>query len=182
MQNVVNVKEQVWSCLLPLLPKSLENDAFLLLGLARGAGAEHGSVVLHVSNLFNPFRTLDLGSGAPDGFVKDALEVALSEGRALHVLDRLDLLGNANGLFVLDGCHLLLSQTLLGALVVAEIELGSDQDDGDAGCMVINLGVPLQRLISTCPLSTLEEMPTFALTLSNEGGLTMEKQMRKTSV
>ena len=80
---------------------------------------------------------------APDGLVEDTLEVALCEGRALHVLDCLDLLGNADGLLILNGCHLLLSQALLGALVVAKIELGSDQDDGNSRCVVLNLGVPL---------------------------------------
>lgn len=80
---------------------------------------------------------------APDGLIEHTLEVALCKGRALHVLDCLDLLGNADGLLVLDGCHLLLSQTLLGALVVAKIELGSDQDDGNTRCVVLDLGVPL---------------------------------------
>ena len=79
----------------------------------------------------------------PDGLVEDTLEVALCEGRALHVLDGLDLLGDADSLLVLNGCHLLLSQTLLGALVITKIELGSDQNDGNAGCVVLNLGVPL---------------------------------------
>lgn len=79
----------------------------------------------------------------PDGLVKDTLKVALCEGRALHVLDCLDLLGNADSLLVLNGCHLLLSQTLLGALVIAKIELGSDQNDGNARCVVLNLRVPL---------------------------------------
>lgn len=80
---------------------------------------------------------------APDGFVKDTLEVALCEGRALHVFDGLDLLGDTDSLLVLDGCHLLLSQSLLGAFVIAKVKLGANQDDGDAGCVVLDFGVPL---------------------------------------
>jgi len=121
----------------------------------------------------------------PDGLVKDTLEVALCEGRALHVLDCLDLLGDADSLLVLDGCHLLLSQALLGALVIAKIELGSDQDDGNTGCVVLNLGVPLFVVSDTVLFLSVVfafAFRTLAFTLSKEGGLTMEKQMRKTSV
>lgn len=103
-----------------MLPAS-ENDAFLLLGLRGRARAQDGS----------------------NSLVEDALEVALCKSRALHVLDCLDLLGDSNGLLVLDRCHLLLSQTFLGAFVIAKIELGSDQDNGNTGCVMLNLGVPL---------------------------------------
>ncbi len=80
---------------------------------------------------------------APDGLVKDALQVALCEGRALEVLLRLDLLGDHDGLLVLNGRHLLLAQRLLGALVISQIELGADEDDGHARRVVVDLGVPL---------------------------------------
>ena len=90
----------------------------------------------------------------PNSLVEDALEVALCKGRALHVLDCLDLLGNADSLLVLDGSHFLLSQTLLGALVIAKIELGSDQDDGNTGCVVLNLGVPLFAVLDDVLLLT----------------------------
>jgi hypothetical protein len=85
----------------------------------------------------------------PDGLVEDTLKVALCKSRALHVLDCLDLLGHADSLLILDGCHLLLSQTFLGVLVVAKIELGSDQDNGNTWCVVLNLGVPLFVLSDT---------------------------------
>lgn len=84
----------------------------------------------------------------PNGLVEDALEIPLSEGRALEVLLRLDLLGDLDGLLILDGGHLLLPQTLLGGLVIAEIQLGADQDDGDARGVVLDLGVPLLDALS----------------------------------
>jgi hypothetical protein len=88
----------------------------------------------------------DAGKGAlyiPNGLVEDALQVALCERRALEVLLRLDLLGDHDGLLVLDRRHLLLTERLLGALVIAEIELCADEDNGYAGCVVVNLRVPL---------------------------------------
>lgn len=88
-------------------------------------------------------------SCAPDGLVKDTLEIALSEGRALHVFDRLDLLGYAQSLLVLNGRHLLLTKTFLCSFVVSEVELGADKDDWHTGRMVFDLGVPL-RTISGC--------------------------------
>lgn len=79
----------------------------------------------------------------PNCLVEDALQVALCEGRALEVLLRLDLLGNHDCLLVLDGGHLLLAQRLLGGLVVSQIELRADEDDGHARRVMVDLGVPL---------------------------------------
>jgi hypothetical protein len=80
---------------------------------------------------------------APDGLVEDALQVALCQGGALEVLLRLDLLGHHDRLLVLDGRHLLLPQRLLGALVVSQVELGADEDDGHPRRVMVDLGVPL---------------------------------------
>jgi hypothetical protein len=45
---------------------------------------------------------------------------------------------------------------------------------------MVDLGKPLDTLVEA--RLWYFENPTLALTLSNEGGLTMEKQIRKTSV
>jgi hypothetical protein len=79
----------------------------------------------------------------PNRLVKDALQVSLCERRALEVLLRLDLLGDHDCLLVLDGGHLLLAQRLLGRLIVAQIELCADEDDGYARRVVVDLRVPL---------------------------------------
>jgi hypothetical protein len=92
----------------------------------------------------------------------------------------LDLLGDHDRLLVLDWCHLLLPQRLLGAFIVPQIELCADKDDRYAGCVMVDLGVPLYSL-STCETRA-RWILTFAFTLSNDGGLTMEKQIKKTSV
>lgn len=126
---------------------------------------------------------------APDGLVEDALEVALGQGRALEVLVGLDLLRAEQGLVVRHGLHALLAQGVHGRRVFPEVELGSDEDDGDVGRVMVDLGVPLgeagvsrwSQAARTTRLGS-EGTRTLALTLSKDGGLTMEKQMRKTSV
>jgi len=79
-----------------------------------------------------------------DGLIKDDLETLLGEGRALEVLVGVDLAGLL--LSFLDGDRaalVLLAQLLLGVVVVAEIELSADKDDGDLGAVVADLRVPL---------------------------------------
>lgn len=130
------------------------------------------------------------GRNVPDGLVKDALKVALGEGGALEVLMGLDLLGAEEGLVVRHGIHALLAQGVERCGVFAEVELRPDEDDGDVGRVVVDLGVPLQGRASVSVTSLRggpgrgrrAEERTLALTLSKDGGLTMEKQMRKTSV
>lgn len=78
-----------------------------------------------------------------DGLVEDALQVALGERRALQVLVRLDLPGAYQGLLVGHGLHSLLPQGLESRGVFSQIELGADEDNGDVGRVVVNLGVPL---------------------------------------
>ena len=78
-----------------------------------------------------------------DRLVEYALEIPLRQGGALEVLDGLDLLGDLHCLLILYGLHLALAQLLFDLWVVAQVELGADQDDGNAGCVVLYLGVPL---------------------------------------
>lgn len=120
-------------------------------------------------------------TNVPNGLIENALQVALCQGRALEVLLCLDLLGDHDGLFVLDGRHLLLPQRLFDTLIVPQVQLCADEDDGNTRRVVVNLGIPLMP--GQCELLFAgREGLAFAFTLSNEGGLTMEKQMRNTSV
>jgi hypothetical protein len=116
----------------------------------------------------------------PDSFIKNALKVSLSQSRTLEVLVGLDLLGASQRLLIWYRLHALLSERFEGGCVLSKIELGSDKNDGNVGRMMVDLGVPLKR----CQQSqeAMSCLFTFAFTLSNDGGLTMEKQMRKTSV
>lgn len=67
----------------------------------------------------------------------------MGESRALEVLPRADLLGAVDTHLERYRSHTLLAQALNGIGVLAQIELGTDQDDGDAGGVMLNLGVPL---------------------------------------
>ena len=45
-------------------------------------------------------------------------------------------------LWICDWCQLLLLQLVNGVLVLPEIELGADQDDGHVGAVMPDFGVP----------------------------------------
>lgn len=92
-------------------------------------------------------QTEALAVNSLDRFVEHALQIPLGQGRALEVLDGFDFFGNLYCLLVLYGLHLTLAQLLFDFWVVAQVELGADQDDWDAGCVMLYLRVPLQREI-----------------------------------
>jgi hypothetical protein len=124
----------------------LKNGALASLGLGGGSGAYYGSVGEYYVSQCSLAQRLH---GVPDTvhsldrFIEHALQIPLRQGRALEVLDRLDLLGNLHCLFVLYGLHFTLAQLLFDFWVVAQVELGSDEDDWDAGCVMLYLRVPL---------------------------------------
>lgn len=64
-------------------------------------------------------------------------------GRALEVLERADLLADVFGLLRSHGLLRSLVQLLDGLLVVAQVLLAADEDDGQALTEVQNLGNPL---------------------------------------
>lgn len=78
-----------------------------------------------------------------DGLIEHRLEALLGQSRALQILDGGDLLGHCQSLGIGDGGELLVLQLLDRGLVVAQIQLGADQDDRDTGAVVTHLGEPL---------------------------------------
>lgn len=116
-----------------------------------------------------------------DRLVEHALQVPLGESGTFHVLHSLDVLCYLHSLLILNWRHLTLSQLFAHFGVVSQVELGAYEDDGNAGCVVLDFRVPLV-VISKVLAGDMRQMRTLALTLSNDDGLTMEKQMRKTSV
>lgn len=75
--------------------------------------------------------------------VKDVLELVLSKGGTFDVFDSAQLLGHAIAVLLSDGLHLLASQLLPHGGVIAQIGLGADDQAGDAGAVVSDLGEPL---------------------------------------
>lgn len=74
--------------------------------------------------------------------VKDVLELVLRQGRALDVLDSAQLLGHPLTILPPNGRHLLLAELVTHALVVAQIGLGADDEAGNTGAVVVDLGEP----------------------------------------
>lgn len=125
-----------------MMTKGLQDRALGLLGLGRlGTGAQDRAVADMVNHGMCDMQMAD----SPDSLVKDALEVALSEGRALEILVCSDFAGAHQSLLIGDGFHPLLPQRVERRSVLSEIELGAHQDDGDVGSVVVDLGVPLRR-------------------------------------
>lgn len=75
--------------------------------------------------------------------VKDILELVLSKGGTFDVFDGTQLLGHAIAILLSDGLHLLASQLLPHSGIIAQIGLGADDEAGDAGAVVSDLGEPL---------------------------------------
>ena len=67
----------------------------------------------------------------------------MGQGRALHVLDGTDFLGHLHSLLVRDGSLALGTELLDGLGVLAQIELGTSEDDGGVGAVVRDLREPL---------------------------------------
>ena len=122
-------------------------EHLLLLGLVGGRGLITALLLRwHVSNVpQNQDTECTRKVYSLDRFIEHALQIPLGQGRALEVLDRLDLLGNLHCLFVLYGLHLTLAQLLFDFWVIAQVELSSDEDDWDAGCVMLYLRVPLLK-------------------------------------
>ena len=82
------------------------------------------------------------GLGADDageGLVKDVLETLAGESGALEELEGAELLDHGVCLLLGDGGLALLAHALEGGLVCTKIRLGSDDDHGDVGAVVLDL-------------------------------------------
>ena len=67
----------------------------------------------------------------------------MREGGALEVLHGVDLLGHLEALGIRERLELLRLQRLQSILVLAQVELGPDEDDGGVRAVVAHLRVPL---------------------------------------
>ena len=65
--------------------------------------------------------------------------------------DGSDFLAALDALRVADGLHALLAQPVERLGIVAQIQLGADEDDGDVGRVVRDLGVPLHAQAVSSP-------------------------------
>lgn len=75
--------------------------------------------------------------------VKDILQFVLRQSRALNVLDSTELLCHAIAILLTDRLHLLAGELVADVGVIAQIGLGTDDQAGDTGAVVVYFGEPL---------------------------------------
>jgi hypothetical protein len=128
-------------------------------------------------------------ANSPDSLIEDTFQVSLRQCRAFKVLVGSNLLCARQCLIVRHGFHPLLTKGVEGGGILSQVELGADENDRNIGGVVVNLGVPLGLSLAIGPryITTMRHCQdlqsiTLAFTLSNDGGLTIEKQIKKTSV
>jgi hypothetical protein len=85
---------------------------------------------------------LGLGEGGADGFVEHVLETFLGEGGALKVLDGPNFAGAVVGFFGGDDVKALRLELTDHILVVSQVHLGTDEDNGDTRGVVLNFRPP----------------------------------------
>lgn len=89
-----------------------------------------------------PSRLLHLGS--PDGLIENILQTLLGERWALQIPNSIDLLSSLHTLRVGDWCHPLLTKPLCCLRIITKIQLSTDKDYRNIGCVVGNLWEPLE--------------------------------------
>lgn len=77
--------------------------------------------------------------------IEDSLQSHLCKGRALCVFVGSNFLCEGYPPGKGDGNPSLLGQLVLDVFVVPCVQLGADKNDGNIGCVMSNLGPPLQK-------------------------------------
>lgn len=101
---------------------------------------QHQSLQELALPLFRRLRGFQRGQ---DGLVEYVLKSFLRQRRALHVLDRLQLLGQFLALLQRNGLLLILSQLLQRTLLIAQINLRTNEQEGRLLTVVRYLRNPL---------------------------------------
>lgn len=132
------------------IPRYLQDGALLLLVLKRSwLWAQNSTASLSVFTLRITLSTVRQELNIPNRLIKNTLQVPLGQRRALKVLVRLDVLSTSKRLVVGYWFHALLAEGLEGCWVVAEIEFGADEDDGNVWGVVLDLREPLGAVLAT---------------------------------
>ena len=74
--------------------------------------------------------------------IENVLQLVLSQGGTFHVFYCTQLFGHAFPLFFSNRLHLLLSQFIASARVLAKISLGADDQARDTGAVVMDFRKP----------------------------------------
>lgn len=99
-----------------------------------------GSACLHGRSYTSPQGQAALGVFTY--LIKHILKFVLSQRAALDIFHRTQILGHALAILPAHGLHLLLRQLLFHTGIVSQIHLGSDDEAGNTGTVMMNLGEP----------------------------------------
>lgn len=75
--------------------------------------------------------------------IKDILQLILCQGRTLDVFNSAKFLSHPVTVFLADGGHLLAGELIPDSGIVAQIGLGTDNQAGNTGAVVVDFGEPL---------------------------------------
>lgn len=75
--------------------------------------------------------------------IKDILELILCQGRTLDVFNSAKFLSHPVTILLADGGHLLTGELIPDSSIVAQIGLGTDDQAGNTGAVVVDFGEPL---------------------------------------
>lgn len=75
--------------------------------------------------------------------IKNILQLVLSQGRALDVFDSTQILGHTVTVLLANGLHFLSGKLLPHTRVIAQIGLGTDDQAGNTGAVVVDFREPL---------------------------------------
>lgn len=107
------------------------------LGLGR-LKSRYNCLLLTLAHSGNPNKTIH-----KTYLIEDILQLELSQGRALDVLDSAQVLRHPLAILFPHRLHLLLTKLLAHLRVVAQIGLSADDETRHAGAVVVDLGEPL---------------------------------------
>lgn len=74
--------------------------------------------------------------------VENILQLKLRKRTAFDVLDSVQLLSHALAVFPPNRRHLLLHELFFDTGVISQVDLGTDNEAGNPGAVVVNLGEP----------------------------------------
>jgi hypothetical protein len=75
--------------------------------------------------------------------IKDILQLVLRQSGTLDIFHCAEFLGHAITVFLANGLHLLAGELIADICIVAQIGLCTDDQAGDTGAVVVDLGEPL---------------------------------------
>lgn len=108
-----------------------------------GAGSRAATIAYGSKSESASDVTYPIGIAADTNLIKDILKLVLCQSGALDVFYSTQLLRHPIAIFLADGLHLLPGELFADGRVIPKISLGTDDQTGHTGAVVVHLGKPL---------------------------------------